>query len=516
MSLLQENYKKLNFSHHGEEMKAALRQQAINQFWDRGILRYKCFPGGQTKLYDRVHQQPKLFPGEAEPIIALCHRRFGKSHFGGILCVERCLNQPGAEVHFGTDTKNHARQIIEGKLFETFKDMPRFISYRTRDNCYWFRNEHWPRGVESMLVLEGLDFKDGGQMRGGSADLFVVDEPREIRNLEFVMKRVVRPMFKGRKNPTILMCTTPPESLDHDLMEYIEIAESTKPTSLITIPASKNPDWTDDDTKLMLNDYVSKNDMGWRREIECELIPDTTRVIVPEWEIVKNNCIIETADRPIHYAPYVVVDTGWKDHTAALLAYYDFNRNKVVIVDELFVNYTPTEDFAEMLHEKIQTNFRGKSRDNLRLIGDGNGLNLADLNRAMQKLGEYYVAVADKTDRDASINNMRSGIQSNRVLIQKNCTDTCYQLLNGSWNKQRTNFDRTKKMGHCDLVACLSYLYKHICWGENTTPAGTEGWKEGVFQNPYSPLVQARQGEMTEAIEAIFGKKRFINRRRTW
>jgi len=516
MSLLHESYKKLNFQNHGEDMKAALRQQAITQFWDRGVLRYKCFTGGQTQLYDRVHKQPKLFPGTAEPIVALCHRRFGKSHFGGILCVERCLSQPGAEVHFGTDTKNHARQIIEGKLFETFKDMPRFISYRTRDNCYWFRNEHWPRGVESMLVLEGLDFNMGGQMRGGSADLFVVDEPREIRNLEYVMKRVVTPMFKGRLNPTVLLCTTPPDSLDHDCMKYIDRAAATKPTSLVSIPASKNPDWTEDDTKLMLGEYGTKDNIGWRREIECELVPDTSRVIVPEWEPVKDTCTIETADRPVQYAPYVVLDMGWKDHSAALLSYYDFNRNKIVVIDELFINYTPTEDFAEMLHEKIQDNFRGKARDNLRILGDGNSLNLADLNKAMRKMGDYHVGEADKYERDAAINNMRSGIQAGKVLIQSNCEKTLYQLLNGSWNKKRTNFERSDKMGHCDLIACLVYLYKKIRWGENVATGDVAEWREGVFQNPYSPMAQARVGETTAAAQDIFGKRRFIGKHRTW
>lgn len=499
-----------------KELNAALQQQAINEFWDRGCLRYKCFPGGQTKLYDRVHQQPKLFPGEVEPVIALCHRRFGKSHMSALLCVERCLAQPGAEVHFGTDTKNHARKIIEGKLFETFKDMPNFISVHTRGNIYFFRNSHWPPGTESLLVLEGLNYNLGGGMRGDSADLFIVDEAREIRELKFVMARVITPMFKGRPNPTLVMCTTPPDSMDHDFMKYVDRAMDTEPESLITISASNNPDWTEDDTKLMLGEYGSRDNLGWRREIECELIPDTSRVIVPEWEAVKDNYTIKIADRPVNYAPYVVMDMGWKDHCAALLAYYDFSRNKVVIIDELFVKYTPTEDFAEMLHTKIQENFPPTAREYMRIKGDGNALNLADLNRALQKLGDYHVGEADKYERDAAINNMRSGIQAGKILIQKNCEKTLYQVLNGSWNKKRTSFDRTDKMGHCDLVSCLIYLYKQIRWGENTGTTETAEWREGVFQNPYSPISYMQESERSAAVSDIFGKRRFVHKRRNW
>lgn len=502
--------------HKPKAVKAALEKAAVAQFWERGHLRYKTFPGGQRQLYDRVHQQPELFPGTAEPLVALCHRRFGKSHMSALLCVERCLSQPGIEVHFGTDTKNHARQIIEGKLFETFKDMPSFISHRTRDNCYWFRNEHWPRGAESMLVLEGLDFNLGGQVRGGSADLFVIDEVREIRNLEYVMKHVITPMFKGRKNPTLLMCSTPPDSMDHPFCRYVDRATATEPSSLITIKASTNPDWTEEDTKLMMGEYSGPDDMGWRRELECEMIPDTSRVIIPEWDYVSDEIIINPLQRPAHYTAYVTLDMGWKDHSAALFAYYDFNRDKIVVIDELFVKYTPTEDFAELLWEKIQKNFPPYIRENLRVMGDGNALNLADLNRALSKICEVRVSEVDKYDRDAAINNMRSGIQAKKILFQSNCDDTIYQCKNGTWNKKRSDFDRSEKMGHCDLLACLRYLYKQMRWGENVQPNTYEAWQQGVFHNPYAP-VQVREryiNEKEETIGKIFGQKRFIQRRR--
>lgn len=498
-----------------QEQRKAILAAIKREYWLRGNLRFKCFPGGQTRLYDRIHEQPKRFPGVAEPIVALCHRRFGKSSLSGILCVERCLRQPGAEVHFGTDTKNHAREIIEGKLFETFKDMPEEIIYRTRQNNYWFRMKHWPKGQESKLVLEGLDYNLGGGMRGGSADLFIVDEAREIRNLEYVMKRVVTPMFKGRPNPTIMMCTTPPESMDHDFIRvYVERAMQTD--SLITIPASQNPDWTEDDTKLMLQDYGSKENIGWRREIECELIVDTSKTIVPEWTPeIEKKCYVPEQERPKHYSPYVVLDMGWKDHSAALFAYYDFNIDKVIIVDEIFVNYTPTEDFAELLVQKIEKNFPLHVRENLRVLGDGNALNLADLNRAITRLSrdKYYVSEVDKYDRDAAINNMRSGIQAQKVLVEHHCEDTQYQLKNAHWNPKRTDFARTEKMGHCDLIACLVYLYKQIKWGENVCPTEEWGWKEGICRNPVAHKVATAT---EEAIGAIFGRNRFMGRRRKW
>lgn len=504
------------FKQFPQEERAAILQHIKNQYWERGRLRYKCFPGGQTKLYDRIHEQTKRFPNSAEPVVALCHRRFGKSHLSALLCVERCLFQPGAEVHFGTDTKNHAREIIEGKLFETFKDMPGFISYRTRGNVYWFRNSHWPKGVESKLILEGLDYNMGGGMRGGSADLVAIDEAREIRHLEYVMKRVITPMFKGRPNPTMILCTTPPDSMDHDFTR-VYVPRAKKTDSLVIIPASQNPDWTDDDTKLMLTDYGSKEDIGWRREIECELIADTSRMIVPEWPVMRHECMIEPQKRPAYYAPYVVLDMGWKDHSAAVFAYYDFHANKIIIVDELFVNYTPTEDFAVMLHEKIEANFPTIAQEQLRIMADGNALNLADLNRAMDKISPHFVREVTKYERDAAINNMRSGIQAGKVLIEGKCRDLDDQLQNGLWNKRRTDFDRTTNLGHCDLIACLNYLYREIRWGENVSPAGEDGWREGICRIPTTSALNTEDGATPkEALEKIFGGKRFVNRRRRY
>jgi hypothetical protein len=436
-----------------------------------------------------------------------------------LLCVERCLAQAGAEVHFGTDTKNHARQILEGKLFETFKDMPPFISWRKRDNYYYFRNERWARGVESILTLQGLDHRDGGQLRGGSADLFIIDEAREIRNLEYVVKSVITPMFKGRPNPQLVMCTTPPDSMDHDFCKYVDRARDTEPVSIIEIRASTNPDWTEDDTKLMMQHYTGPNDIGWRRELECEMIPDTSRVIIPEWEIVADDVVINVIEqRPSHYSAYVVVDMGWKDHSAAIFAYYDFNQDKIVIVDELFVRYTPTEDIASMLWSKIQENFPPYIRENLRCMGDGNALNLADLNKALSKICEVRISEVDKYDRDAAINNLRSGIQVGKLLFQSNCDKTIYQCKNGTWNKKRSDFDRSEKMGHCDLLACLRYLYKQIRWGENVAPASTEAWREGIFHNPYTPAAvrDAKKPEAEKCLENIFGKRRFIQRRRSF
>jgi hypothetical protein len=506
--ILNDAYDGFKPKNQSKEVQQALKAQMVREFWKRGCLRYKCRPGGQAELYDKIHAQPKTKEG-LKPVVALCHRRFGKSYLSSTLGIERCIAQPGAEVYFCTDTKRHSRKILEESLYSIFGDMPDFISYRTREKFYFFRMKHWPKGQESMLVLEGLNHNMGADMRGGKADLVIIDEARDVKNLEYVVTSVIGPMFKGRPNPTLVMCSTPPESLDHDFVTvYYENARNTD--SLVVIPASKNPDWTEIDTKLMLDQFKTKESMGWRREIECEMIPDTTRVIIPEWEKARKTCVIEpVAKRPAFYPAYVSIDAGWKDHTGALFAYYDFNQDKIIIVDEIFVNYIPTEDFAEILVDKLKKHF--PANDHLRIISESNALNLADLNRAIQKLGDYHVSEADKFDRDASINNLRSGIQAGKVLVQKNCEETINQFMNGTWNIKKTGFDRSPRMGHCDLISAAYYLYKKVVWGENLSSAPSRTWQEGIQHNPFAP---AHVEEKKAVVTKIFGGGRFQQRRR--
>lgn len=500
-----------------KETKAQVLRAIKMEFWNRGNLRYLCRPGGQLALYDRIHKQASMFEGTAEPVVAVCHRRFGKSHLGGILSVERCLAQPGAQVHFGTDTKEHARDFFESLLMDILKDMPSFIQYRTRKNIYFFRNTHW-KGTQdwSKITLEGLDYNLGGAMRGGSCDFFFADEVREIRNLAYVMKRVVVPMFRGRPRPMCVLATTPPDSMDHDFVRvYVDRAK--KSNSLVTIPASKNPDWTEADTKMMIQEYGSTEDIGWKREIECEMIPDASKMIVPEWSRERHKFFVEKSERPPHYAAYVVIDTGWKDHSAAVFSYYDFDNERIIVVDELFVNYTPTEEFAEMLIEKINTNFPKHIQRNMRILGDGNALNLADLNHALRKGGDYYVSEVEKYDKHAAINNLRSGVQAGRVLIEGNCEKTDDQMLNGGWNKNRTDFARSENMGHCDLVVCVVYLYRMLRWGENVSPTGDVGFKERICRNPVRVKEDQKHiADAEGALSSIFGKKRFFQKRKNW
>lgn len=494
------------------EVQQEILKQLHDAYWDRGRLRYLCLPNAQTKLYDLAHK--RMEEGTAEPLVFMCHRRLGKSHLSALLCVERCLSQPGAEVWFTTDTTEHARDFLEGKLTDTFASMPKWISYRTRRNTYYFRNKKWPPHVESRLTLKGLDYQQGGAIRGGAADLIIVDEAREVKHLDFVIKRVLIPMFKGRKNPTMVILSTPAETLDHDFHSiYCERARRTD--SFTRIPASENPDWTADDEKLMLDQYTSKDDIGWKREIECEEIPDTSALVIPEWGTegegkARDTCFKDVLEPPPHYRGYVICDMGYKDHTGMLFARHDFYNNQIQVIDELFEHYKDSQSLVELMLEKINKNFPEQIRAELTIKAETTALNLADFNKLLYPNG-FYVLEQEKHDKDGALNRMRAGMQAGQIQVQWNCVELDYQLRNGVWNKSRKSFERSKKLGHCDLLACLGYLFRSCRWNENPTPKDVyPGFREKEFWNPYYRGKETRTGydhDTIESLQLIFGRK---------
>jgi hypothetical protein len=363
--------------------------------------------------------------------------------------------------------------------------------------------------VESTLTLKGLDYQKGGAIRGGASDLTIVDEAREVKHLEYVTKRVLVPMFRGRPNPTLIFLSTPADTLDHDL-HSVYGKKARRNDSFIKIPASKNPDWTSDDERLMLAEYGSKDDIGWRREIECEEIADTSALIIPEWQKARTACYKEKLVPPQHYQGYVICDMGWKDHTGMLFARHNFYDNKLQIIDELFENYKDTQTLVDMMIKKINRVFPDGVRGQLVIKADTNALNLADFNKMLYPKG-FYVLEVRKYDREGALNRLRSGIQTGRVQVQENCVELDYQLKNGLWNKTRKNFERSKQLGHCDLIDCLIYLYRECRWDDNPTPREEyPGYQEGKFWNPYARGKDAATGyntEMVKALEMIAGRK---------
>lgn len=476
--------------------------------WRRGRLRYQTRKGAQRWLYDRAHKQRELFPGVAEPLVLLCHRQLGKSHLSILLCVEECISNPGCVVNFCCDTLENARKMWEDHYGPIILDMPKCFKMWTRKDTIYFRHKDWPKHTVSKLRLRGIDYRRGDGLRGGNTSMVVIDETRNVSHLEAVIRKVITPMWRGQKRPLFIQMTTPPDNEHHDSWSYCKRAE--KNNSLVRIPASQNPDWDEDDERIMLTEYVSKDDPDWLRELEVEMISDRSRLVIPEWSDMRDQCFVPEIVRPSHYRAFVSLDMGWKDHSGATFALYDFANRRIGVLNELFVHYTPTEEFAELLVQKIEETFPRGQGIKLRIIADAtSALGLADLNYALRK-HRLRVQAAQKWDREAAINNLRSGIAMGRIQVQHNCVETDEQLKNVVWNKTRKDFERDKAHGHYDLVDSLIYLNRAINWDSNPYPVQPGRSNSTTIVDPLNDqnwLGTGRDRKSAETLATIFGKE---------
>ena len=484
------------------EVRREVLDQVRGELWRRGNLKHLCLPNAQTQIYLRAHEQMKRFPGVPEPLVLLCHRQLGKSHLSIQLCIERAIRQPGAKIVFGMETSEHAHEIWNDKVGTVIADMPEEISYYTRKKQVFIRKRGWPKNVVSKIALRGLDYNRGDGMRGGNVDMVVLDEVRNLRFLQHVIRNVITPMWKGAKNPLFLMLTTPPDVPDHDFTHYYRRAENSD--SLVIWPASKNPDFTDNDERMLLPEYGSKEDIGWRRELECEMIADTTRLVIPEWADADGEFFVDEVPRPEHYKGYVTIDLGYVDHTGVLLSLYDFENRRICVLDELFVKYTRIDEIVGQLVEKIEATFPEHVRRNILIRSDAKPHELQAINDALKKHNYWSQSIGDKWDRDGAINSLRSGITNGRVLVQNNCVVLDRTLKNATWNARRKDFERSKSIGHADLLAALNYQYRTVHWEDNPSPAANP---RNVSPN-YAYIPDRSRTQNEEALLAMFGKNK--------
>jgi hypothetical protein len=79
----------------------------------------------------------------------------------------------------------------------------------------------------------------------------------------------------------------------------------------------------------------------------------------------------------------------------------------------------------------------------------------------LNKVG-FSVKLPKKLDWQAGINHMQVEFGQGRVLIDPKCKFLVASLEAGMYNKNRTDFERSETLGHCDALAALSYALRML------------------------------------------------------
>jgi hypothetical protein len=370
------------------------------------------------------------------------------------------------------------------------KDCPKNLKPRfdKMDNIYFF-----PNG--SQIQLAGSDNGNAEKLRGGDSWLAIVDEAGFCSDLKYLVNSILIPTTTLTKGRVLLSSTTPPNP-EHDFLKYADNAEIKSALIVKTIDdavqdniGQPNPRITAEIVADIAKTYHNGRDSEeFQLEFLCKRLTNSSFSII--FTDVESDVVTEWM-QPAFVDRYVSMDIGFKDLTAVLFAYYDFDNGVLVIEDEFDINgpKMTTDYLAQLLRKKeeqLWTNtLTGEFQPPYRRVSDNNPILLNDLMR----LHNITFLPTLKDNKEAQINHLRMMMGNREIIINPRCKRLISHLKNGTWRKDRKDFSRSADNGHYDFIDCLTYLVRNIDRSRNPYPKGYRhsliGRQSDLFYNPH-------------------------------
>ena len=446
-------------------------ESARNALWDQGVLHWLLYPV-QKELYNSYKDCNQ------KVVVWLSSRRLGKSTTLCTLALETCLQKPNALVKYCCPTQKMARDISREIIQRLIETCPKDLrpKYKTMEGAWVFSNG-------SRIQLTGLDAGRAENIRGGSADLAIIDEAGLVDQLEYIITSIILPTTSTTKGK-IIMASTPPLSTDHPFItRYVARAKSEN--NLVTKTIYDNPNIAPDELARIIEENGGIQSIHFRREYLCDIIKDQERSIIPEFTKELRELIVKPLPKPAFYDIYVSMDVGMKDLTVVLFAWSDFVNRRLVIEDEFVTNGQQfnTSTLAAGIRAKEKEHFTNTVTHEQQLpflrVSDNNLIVIKDL----YDLHKLQFIPTRKDDAEAALNKVRLMIQSQQIIINPRCKTLISHLEGGIWNKAKTSFERSADTGHYDAIDSLKYLVRNYYPNKNPYPANMDPSKF-ILSNP--------------------------------
>jgi len=438
------------------------RAQAVKEFWYRGNLSWKLH-SVQKEMYKIFYSSEKN-----STLVWLLSRQTGKSTLLSILAIEQSLKKKNSVVKLLTDTKVHAKMIFEPIFKDILDTCPDELKprYSEKDYAYYFNNG-------SVIQLAGSDNGHYERLRGQKSELVLVDEAGFCDNLDYVISSVLFPTTTHTGGRIVLASTPSPDS-DHDFIKFTEKAELDGLLTKKTI--YDNPLLSKEQVERIVKEMGGVSSVKFRREYLCEQIKDESLSVLPEFDEILEQDIVKEWPRPPFFDAYVSMDLGGRDLTVALFAYYDFRADKVIVEDELVMDFNKSENTIQKLTEEIlkkESNvfldvITGEVRKPYIRVSDINYIVTQEISKYSNRLLSF--SIPRKDDKDAAINNLRAMLSAKKIIIHPRCQTLIRHLRNVKWNKAKTSFARSPDNGHYDATDACIYLTRSISYGKNPYP----------------------------------------------
>jgi phage terminase large subunit len=455
------------------DQKKLTKKQAIDKLWRLGNLEWKL-RGIQKEMRKAIVDNP------GKRATFLVSRRSGKSFTMCAVATETCIKTPNSIVKYVCPKQKMVKTIVNPIMRVILEDCPPDLKpeYKEADKKYVF-----PNGSE--IQFAGSDSGNIESLRGGFAQLCLLDEAGYIDDLDYGVKSVLSPTTKtvGGK---IVLASTPSRSPDHEFMtKFVEPADAEG--TLIKYTIYDNPMFTQEIIDETVAEYSGGiNDPQFRREYLCEIEVDSETKVIPEYTSELEKDIVTQQDLPPHFDVYVSGDPAARDLTVILFGYYDYLNAQLVILDELVLGgkntHITTQEIADGVRRKEKLLFTNKLTGEVKQpymrVMDNNNLIL--LNDLFSEHGLQFFPTA-KDNKEAQVNKLRMWLKQGKVIIHPKCVNLRYHLKMARWkidrNGNRKGFehvgatsDGRLKENHCDGVDALLYMVRNVDINKNPYP----------------------------------------------
>lgn len=404
-----------------------------------------------------------------EPFVIICHRGFGKTFTGCDFLLEKSRRERDANQLIISSTLKKLRTIVKPAFDTLLADCPDEYrpKYESDNSCYFFP-------ATNMRTF--LFAAQGGHIENARGIHNVTDvlideagffgDEEDSYPLDHVVQNILIPMFvRTKSKPRIVIMTTPPEIPNHPVKTFYDRAKVMgclveKDIYHSDIPVAKR----DEMKRRML--AMPGGEVAWQREMECKWVVDANRLIIPEWKAEYVQTIAHDQYFGF-YHKYNALDTGVRDFTVNLYAYYDFRRGALVVEDETVLKNEEVR--TDLLAAAIKSKEKEIGFEKVyRRIGDNNNLIIL---QDLSGIHNLSFVPTTKDDLFAMVNEVRLWINSKRLLVSPACTHLIGCLANGIWDKTKKEFSRSAVYGHFDGLAALCYLIRNIDTITNPIPA---------------------------------------------
>jgi hypothetical protein len=361
------------------------------------------------------------------------------------------------------------KTILQPAMNQLLEDCPPELKPEFKYNTYVYE---FPNG--SQIQMAGTDNGHHENLRGGSSDLWIVDEAGFCDDLTYVVKTILAPTADTTGGRGIIS-STPSKTPDHEfIIDFMKPYEHSG--DLIKYTIHDNPMLTKAKVQEIISRYrLREKDDEFRREYLCEVVMSEESAVVPEFNEETQALIVKEWQKPPFYDAYVSMDIGGKDMTFLVFAYYDFKNGVIVVEDELAIpgKEVRLDKLAKDIKKKEETLYTnamsGEFRAPYLRVADNNNLIL--LNDLSTQYGLGFIPTR-KDNRDAALNTMRIKIADHKIIINPRCINLIKHLTSASWKKNKKDFERLGDGSHADGVAALMYLVRNVQETKNPYPLG--------------------------------------------